>query len=101
MPKKKTKNYMERQKRTDEVGSHESLRKLVVVLVIALPQRIVFRVEVLPLVGLPEGAWAWAPVFPPLPLPPLQLPLPLAWVVPLGAAPSWVFLAFLSWEVGS
>ena len=39
---------MKRQKRTNEIGSHEGLRELVVVFVVALPQRILFRVEVLP-----------------------------------------------------
>ena len=46
--KERMKSCMERQERTDEIGGHEGLRKLLVVLVVALPQRILLRIEIFP-----------------------------------------------------
>ena len=47
----KSEKLHERQGHTNKISGHENLRKLVVVLVIALPQRILLRIEVFPKPG--------------------------------------------------
>ena len=39
---------MKRHERTNKISGHESLRKLVIILIIAFPERIFLSVEVLP-----------------------------------------------------